>query len=294
MNPPISLLLVHGDGTRVLRVSLSRWVAYATFGLCAAIMAVMAGLAGHYVLLLQQSDQMAGLRRSLADQHALLASFQTRIAAIRRELGEWKAVHSRMSEAFAPEAGTHDETTGIGGARTDVPVATTDVALRPEDELALLATGVAEEGPRLRALGHVVSRAGKFMSKLPVSWPVRGSMNSGFGPRRSPWSGAQETHEGSDIGSPFGTPVSAPAAGTVVAADAHGDYGNHVMIDHGNGVRSLYGHLKEIDVKVGQQVEKGQVVGLVGSTGRSTGPHLHYELLVQGSPVDPRGFIWER
>jgi len=293
MNAPISLLLVHGGGTRVLRVSLSRWVAYATFGLCAAIVAVIAGLAGHYVVLLQQSDQMAGLRQSLADEHALLASFQTRIATIRRELGEWKAVHAKMSEAFGPEVGTNDKNTGIGGPTADDHAATEDV-LRPEEELDLLATGVAEEGPRLRALGHVVSRAGKMMSKLPLGWPIRGSINSGFGPRRSPWTGAPEQHEGIDIGSPAGTPVAAPAAGTVVTAGVGGGYGNHVMIDHGNGVRSLYGHLKEIDVKVGQQVEKGHVVGLVGSTGHSTGPHLHYELLVQGSPVDPRGFIWER
>ncbi|MGH7895580.1 MAG: M23 family metallopeptidase [Candidatus Binatia bacterium] len=292
MNPPISLLLVHGDGSRVLRVCLSRWIAYATLGLGGAIVTVMVGLAGRYVVLTQQSGQMAGLRQRVADQHALLASFQTRIAAIRRELGDWKVVHARMSGAFGPEAGADEKKSGIGGTTADIPVATS-IALRPQDELELLATGVAEEGPRLRALEHVVSRAGKIMSRLPLRWPIRGSVNSGFGPRRSPWSGAPERHEGIDIGSPSGTPVAAPAAGTVVTADVHGDYGKHVMIDHGNGVRSLYGHLKEIEVKVGQQVEKGQVVGLVGSTGRSTGPHLHYELLVQGSPVDPRGFLWE-
>ena len=293
MNPPINLLVVHGDGSRVLRVCLSQWIAYATVGLGAAIVTVMLGLAGHYVVLAQQSGQVAGLRQRVADQYALLASFQTRIAAIRREVGDWKAVHARMAEAFGPEAGVDEGKSGIGGAAADIPV-DANVALAPQDELDLLATGVAEEGPRLHALEHVVSRAGEMMSRLPLRWPIRGSVNSEFGPRRSPWSGAQERHEGIDIGSPSGTPVAAPAAGTIVVANAHGDYGNHVEIDHGNGVRSLYGHLKEIEVKVGQQVKKGQVVGLVGSTGRSTGPHLHYELLVQGSPVDPRGFLWER
>jgi murein DD-endopeptidase MepM/ murein hydrolase activator NlpD len=289
MNPPISLLVVHGDGSRVLRVDLSRWIAYATAGLGWAIVTVMAGIASQYVVLAQQSGQIEGLRERVADQNALYATFQTRIAAIRREVGDWKAVHARMSEAFGPEAGV-GEKSGIGGATADVPVAT---SVAPQDELELLATGVAEEGPRLHALEHVVSHAGEIMSRLPLRWPIRGSVNSGFGPRRSPWSGAPEQHEGIDIGSPSGTPVAAPAAGTVVTADARGDFGKHVMIDHGNGVRSLYGHLKEIEVKVGQHVEKGQVVGLVGSTGRSTGPHLHYELLVRGSPVDPRGFLWE-
>ena len=134
----------------------------------------------------------------------------------------------------------------------------------------------------------------RIMSRLPLRWPLHGAVKSEFGPRRSPWDGEPERHPGIDIGSPMGTPVAAPAPGTVVAADVHGGFGKHVMIDHGNGVRSLYGHLSAIDVKVGDRVEKGQVLGLVGSTGRSTGPHLHYELLVHGSPVDPRGFLAER
>ena len=79
-----------------------------------------------------------------------------------------------------------------------------------------------------------------------------------------------------------------------MVAGSGGDFGRHVVIDHGNGVRSLYGHMRKVEVKSGQRVEKGQVLGLVGSSGRSTGPHLHYELLVDGKPVDPHGFIWER
>jgi murein DD-endopeptidase MepM/ murein hydrolase activator NlpD len=97
-----------------------------------------------------------------------------------------------------------------------------------------------------------------------------------------------------DISSPTGTPVRSPAAGVVVEASSTEDYGRHAMLDHGNGVRSLYGHLKKLDVKVGQKVEKGEVIGLVGSTGRSTGPHLHYEVRVEGKPVDPRAFLWEQ
>jgi len=98
-------------------------------------------------------------------------------------------------------------------------------------------------------------------------------------------------HEGIDIGSPPGTPIESPAAGTVVAASSHGGYGKNVVLDHGNGVESRYAHLKKIDVKLGQRVEQGQVIGLVGSTGRSTGPHLHYEVVVAGKPVDPSPFL---
>src|SRR5881397_3744201 len=109
--------------------------------------------------------------------------------------------------------------------------------------------------------------------------------------RRSPWGRGREHHDGIDIGSLSGTPVKSPAAGTVVAASSHGGYGKNVVLDHGNGVESRYAHLKKIDVKLGQRVERGQVIGLVGSTGRSTGPHLHYEVLVEGKPVDPRSFL---
>jgi murein DD-endopeptidase MepM/ murein hydrolase activator NlpD len=219
-------------------------------------------------------------------------AFQTRVATVRSEIAAWKAVHARMWEALGPEAGSSEMANGVGGAVATAPAG--DVARGPAEELHLLATTVAEEGPRLQDLEHVIDRTGRMMSALPLRWPVRGPVNSEFGRRRSPWSGKSEQHDGIDIGTPPGTAVACPAAGTVVAAGAGGDFGRHVMLDHGNSVRSIYGHLKSLDVKAGQRVEKGQRVGLVGSTGRSTGPHLHYEVRVDGKPVDPRAFLWER
>src|SRR5439155_330020 len=115
---------------------------------------------------------------------------------------------------------------------------------------------------------RVSTRTGRIVHALPLRWPVRGRVKSGYGARRSPWNGAREVHEGIDIGSPPGTPIESPAAGTVVEASSQGGLGKHVTLDHGNGVRSRYGHLKKLDVKVGQQVAKGQVIGRVGSTGR--------------------------
>src|SRR2546427_367947 len=136
----------------------------------------------------------------------------------------------------------------------------------------------------------MTTRTGRIVHALPLRWPVRGPVKSGYGPRRSPWNGAREVHEGIDIGSPPGTPIESPAAGTVVEASSQGGLGKHVTLDHGNGVRSRYGHLKKLDVKVGQRGAKGQVIGLVGSTGRSTGPHLHYEGVVAGQAGDPGPF----
>jgi len=297
MKPPFSVLIIHGDGSRVLQLSVPRWILYAALGVVVVAAASVIGLSGQYVLVQHQWSQMASLRRRVADQRALIDTFQTRVAAVRSQIVEWKAMHAKMWESFGPESGSDRKQTGVGGPTTDAENATAGVkpgVPRAAEELELLASTVAEEGPRLRELERVTSRTGKIMSALPLRWPIHGAVRFEFGMRRSPWTGAPERHEGLDIGSPSGTPIQSPAAGTVVSASSGGDYGKRVMLDHGNGVRSLYGHMKKLEVKTGQKVQKGQVIGLVGSTGRSTGPHLHYEVLVQGKPVNPRGFLWER
>lgn len=293
MNPPFNLVLVHGDGSRVARLRLPRWIVYGTVGIVVAVFVAAAGLSGEYVRLRQQTSQLPALHQRVADQRALIDTFQKRVATVRSDVMAWTALHARMWEALGPEAGASEKGTGVGGA---APVAAAPAAAagpRPLQELEQLAASVAEEGPRLRDLEDVVSRTGRILNALPLRWPVHGSVNSEFGVRQSPWSGSPEQHDGLDIGRPAGTPVKAPAPGKVIAARVGRDYGNHVTLDHGNGVRSLYGHLRKFDVKVGQQVEKGQVIGLVGSTGRSTGPHLHYEIQVDGKRVNPRRFLWE-
>jgi biotin carboxyl carrier protein len=294
MKPPFNVVVVPGDGSRVLRFSVPRWVAYGALGLEAAALAAMAGFSGEHALLWNQAGQLETLRRRADDQRAVIDAFQARLPAIRNEITDWKTLHAKMWKAYAPEKGSKQAPTGIGGAAPDVGAPAAAVELHPAEELELLASGIAEEGPRLRELERMVSRTGKIVRTLPLRWPIRGTVNSEYGMRRSPWNGMQEHHDGIDIGSPPGTPVKSPAPGTVVAASSHGDFGRHVTLDHGNGVRSLYGHLAAVDVKAGQRVEKGQVIGLVGSTGRSTGPHLHYQLLVEGRSVNPRGFLRER
>jgi murein DD-endopeptidase MepM/ murein hydrolase activator NlpD len=294
MKPPFNILLVYGDGSRVRRFCVPRWLAYPVVGVLAGVAVGIAGLSGEYLWLKHQGRLMAGLYRAADEQRELAKSFQARIASLRREIAGWQGLHATMWESFGPEAASNQTPVGIGGGTPSA------VALAPRagrdlgDELHLLATSVADEDRRLRDLERVVSRTGKLMSSLPLRWPIRGKVNSEFGLRRSPWSGVKEHHGGLDIGSPSGAPVKAPADGTVVAAGVRGDYGKHVTLDHGNRVRSLYGHLRKIDVKVGQRVEKGDVLGQVGSTGRSTGPHLHYEVHVAGKPVDPRGFLWDQ
>jgi murein DD-endopeptidase MepM/ murein hydrolase activator NlpD len=119
------------------------------------------------------------------------------------------------------------------------------------------------------------------------SWPVTGTITSPFGWRSNPFGGAPEFHQGLDIAAPTGTTVTAAAGGTVIMAQWYGGYGNYILIDHGGGYSTGYGHLSAIYVTTGQSVQRGQAIGAVGSTGQSTGPHLHFEVRIAGKPVDP-------
>ncbi|HXO18191.1 MAG TPA: M23 family metallopeptidase, partial [Candidatus Dormibacteraeota bacterium] len=119
------------------------------------------------------------------------------------------------------------------------------------------------------------------------SWPVTGTITSPFGWRSNPFGGSPEFHQGLDIAAPSGTTVTAAAAGTVIMAQWYGGYGNYVLIDHGGSYSTGYGHLSAIYVASGQTVQRGQAIGAVGSTGQSTGPHLHFEVRIAGKPVDP-------
>jgi murein DD-endopeptidase MepM/ murein hydrolase activator NlpD len=129
------------------------------------------------------------------------------------------------------------------------------------------------------------------LSSTPSIWPSKGWVSSPFGWRRDPFTGRRRFHEGLDITNRCGTPVVAPADGIVVFAGRHGGYGNVIYISHGFGISTRYGHLHKITVKVGQHVQRGDIIGEIGSTGRSTGPHLHYEVRVNNKPVNPINFI---
>ncbi len=132
-----------------------------------------------------------------------------------------------------------------------------------------------------------------YLTSVPSIWPVKGWITSGFGYRISPFSHSLEFHEGVDIANALGTPIHAPAEGYVLYAGWARGYGNVLIIGHGYGISTIYGHLKKILVKQGQHVYRGEVIALMGSTGRSTGPHLHYEVRVNGVPVNPLNYIIE-
>jgi murein DD-endopeptidase MepM/ murein hydrolase activator NlpD len=155
------------------------------------------------------------------------------------------------------------------------------------------AAGFERQAYRVSVARIAFHQLARTLNSVPVRKPVVGEIDlvSSFGVRPDPFTGAPAMHTGLDIHGEVGDPVRATADGTVTAAGWSGGYGKSVDIDHGNGLSTRYGHLSSIDVQVGQSIKAGQIVGKVGSTGRSTGSHLHYETRVKGEAVDPQKFL---
>jgi len=128
-------------------------------------------------------------------------------------------------------------------------------------------------------------------NSAPNLWPVEGQVTGSFGERIDPFNGEGAFHSGVDIGSSFGSPIIAPADGVVTFSSLLGGYGKAIMINHGNGISTRYGHLSGYAVTAGQAVHRGDVIGFVGESGRSTGPHLHYEVRINDTPVNPYKYL---
>jgi murein DD-endopeptidase MepM/ murein hydrolase activator NlpD len=153
-------------------------------------------------------------------------------------------------------------------------------------------TNEAEESPEQMesSLRDIETRSNP--ENLPTVWAHLGKINEQFGPRRNPFGGGGvEFHPGLDIDGQKGDVVMAPASGTVVKAGWQGGYGNMIEVDHGNGLLTRYGHLSKIEVAIGDSITRGQEIGLIGSTGRSTGPHLHFEIRLGTKAINPLRFL---
>jgi murein DD-endopeptidase MepM/ murein hydrolase activator NlpD len=151
--------------------------------------------------------------------------------------------------------------------------------------------GAPPPAPGPSALAHAptgASRAPLANAVEAMSLPVAGRVTSGYGARQDPLTGEASMHTGLDVGAPEGTPIRVPAGGVVLSAGPKGGYGNAVEIDHGNGLVTLYAHASEVLVSKGEFVQPGQEIATVGTSGRSTGPHLHFEVREGGRPVDPQ------
>jgi murein DD-endopeptidase MepM/ murein hydrolase activator NlpD len=129
---------------------------------------------------------------------------------------------------------------------------------------------------------------------MSLQWPVAGQITSPFGERKNPIGPGDDFHPGVDIAADAGTPIAAAAAGRVISAGPEGGYGNLIVVDNGNGMTTRYAHCSQIFARIGDAVSPGQTIGAVGSTGNSTGPHLHFEVRLDNRPVDPAQFLSSR
>lgn len=297
------LIIPHNTNRpRSFRISVL-WVQVAGFVAVAALLTLLV-FANRYMVMARNMDELIVLRSTNAEQLARLQELEQETDELRGRMAELAALDQKVRELMdleeapgVPTAFTarYDEngTLGMGGGEEVAPQeAPTTQEL---EQLGRILDQVREEIPyRVASLtqlqGEIVARQ-DAEARTPSIWPVRGVVTSNFGYRRSPFGSAREFHAGYDIAARYGTTVVAAARGRVVFAGWKLSYGKVVLIDHGNGLRTMYAHNSTLLVEAGDKVEKGDPIARVGSTGRSTGPHLHYEVLRYGEAIDPGPYL---
>ena len=161
----------------------------------------------------------------------------------------------------------------------------------PESTFGILRNLLGSLESRLATVRSQIEGEKALGRATPSGWPVVGWLTSLYGPRKDPFTGQPDHHEGLDISAQYGTPVRATADGEIESAGFNGNYGNSVLVGHGFGLQTRFGHLSRLGVRTGQRVKRGEVIGYVGATGRATSSHLHYEILVNGRPLNPLSLL---
>ncbi|MEW5995785.1 MAG: M23 family metallopeptidase, partial [Candidatus Zixiibacteriota bacterium] len=193
-----------------------------------------------------------------------------------------------------PEIEDAQRRLGVGGPVPDALATSSEteqVAVVTEAEVDRLLKLSEFELEKFAEVEELLLEVKERLAHTPSIWPTRGWLSRGYGNKYDPFTGMKQMHHGIDIANHRGTPVVATSDGRVKSVGRNGGLGKMIVIDHGYGFKTRYGHLSEIRVKRGQRVKRGEVIGLMGSTGYSTGPHLHYEVLRNGRPLNPMKYI---
>lgn len=234
-------------------------------------------------------------KKVIADQRRQAISLAERITAISKDLDRVKGFDSKLRlmmnmEKDPAEVGDWlEDFTG-----TYLPLHRQELAARKmQDYLDRLSESVKLEEIRQQNILRSLRDNRTILSRMPTIWPVTGFVTSRFGGRVSPFGRGTQFHKGLDISNRVGTPIVATAEGAVIMAGPDGAYGNSVELNHGGGIVTKYAHMQHAIVRQGEWVKRGQVLGYIGMTGRTTGPHLHYEVRLNGVPVNPMRYILE-
>lgn len=283
-----TLLITPGAHGKVRKLQLPFYVVPVVLALSIVGVVMLAGLATSYARMLIKVSNYNTVR---SQREALKQQFHTLESKVSRANVKLNSLQTLAAEVAV--------TYGFGnGHRQQIT----------PDLLNLARQSSAAEGdPSLYALNEMKtvslnSVSAKFSpstfpgmiddpNAIPAIWPVHGRLTAGFGQRMDPFSGEEAFHPGIDIADAVGTDVMATGDGLVIEAEPDAGYGRSILIDHGDGITTRYAHLSRIFVVVGEQVKQGEIIGAIGVSGRTTGPHLHYEVRIHGTPVNPARFL---
>jgi murein DD-endopeptidase MepM/ murein hydrolase activator NlpD len=236
----------------------------------------------------------ANYRQATAELAGQIESLQAAIG----DLGERAAVDQDLAKAMnrlpaivKSRAMGGAGPGGTGKEQENQYARTLSALISPDDTFGLIRSVLSGLESRLQLVSHNVDRLSALAKATPSIWPAYGWLSSRMGVRRDPITGAADYHKGLDIAGERGEPVYATAAGTVIQVGFQGAYGNLVVIDHGFGLETRYGHLLRSLVREGATVQRGDVIGQIGSSGRATGNHLHYEVMAGGRLINPLGLL---
>jgi murein DD-endopeptidase MepM/ murein hydrolase activator NlpD len=294
----LTLMLVPGRTGQIRRITLPRrWLRTVAWCGAAAAVLLVAGSVD-YVRVRGNVSELDDLRSETAEQRAQIDAYALRMEKIADELGRLGEFDRKLRVIANLEPGNGAPLAGIGGIESDDvgpgAVAGLTRARRHERlmrQLDRLTDASSRQGESLQALiAHLEGQAARLASTPSIA-PAKGWITSTFGYRTSPFTGMREFHQGLDVAGRSGTPIVSSGDGRVRFAGPNGGLGNAVVVVHGYGIETTYGHLAETLVRTGDRVKRGDRVGLMGSTGRSTGPHLHYQVSVNGVAVNPANYI---
>lgn len=294
----VTLMYVPGRSGKILRYHFPRaWMRHALAGVAVLAVAVLA-LGVDYIRARGQLSELDYLRSETREQRDQLLAYSDQMTRISDELKRISSFDRKLRVITNLDPADPLPLPGIGGVEGELIGPDELLGLtrdrrhqRMLDGLEWLSDAASAEAESLGALlAHLEDQTTRLRHTPSVA-PTKGWATSGFGYRTSPFTGGREFHSGLDIAGRLGTAVISPAEGEVRFAGHQRALGNTVRVRHGYGIETVYGHLKTIAVKPGQRVTRGQEIGLLGSTGRSTGPHLHYQVEVNRKPVNPRNYI---
>jgi len=276
-----TIMIVPGSRAKLFRIRVRRSillgiVAVGCFGLLSA-----AVLPFIYLNAQKRLEALISLR----EENHTLKQTTREITSLREQV----AYFETKATKFAIMAGVEDlpSSQGVGGLKQDLAPEATEY----NDDLDNLKERSGVLKSSFDMLEKVYRDQSLLLSSTPSIAPVKGMVSYGFAWRKDPFTGQRAFHNGLDIVAPRGTPIRAPADGVITKAGREKGYGNVIYISHGNGLTSRYAHLDGFAVKPGQEVGRGDLIGYVGNTGRSLGAHLHYEILVNNTKVDPVQYI---